>query len=63
MENKMQIEFKDVNVNQNFTYDNKNYVKVNTVKVSCCRSVNCHVVGNAKDRTFLQPNTKVEVQN
>ena len=59
----MQKEFKDVNVNQNFTYQGKSYIKINPVKVSCCRSINCHVVHNPKDRLMLQPNTKVEVEN
>jgi len=59
----MQKEFKDVNVNQNFTMNGKQYVKVQAVKVSCCRSINCHAVANAKDRTMVQPNVKVEVQD
>lgn len=59
----MQTEFQNVKVNQNFEYNGKQYVKVQPVKVSCCRSINCHVVSNAKDRTFIQPNVKVEVQD
>lgn len=59
----MQKEFKDLTVGQQFSYNNKTYVKVNAVKVSCCRSINCHVVGNPKDRVFLQPAQKVEVSN
>ena len=57
----MQKEFKDVNVNEQFSVNGKQYVKVQPVKVSCCRSINCHAVGNSKDRTFIQPNVKVEV--
>ncbi len=59
----MQKEFKEVNVNETFSVNGKQYVKVNPVKVSCCRSVNCHAVNSPKDRTFLQPNSKVEVQD
>lgn len=59
----MQKSFKDVAIGEQFDFNNKKYVKVNAVKVSCCRSVNCHVVGNANDRTFIQPDIKVEVKN
>lgn len=59
----MQKLFKDVQVGTQFTFNNKQYLKINQVKVSCCRSVNCHVVGVPNDRTFLQPDQQVEVKN
>ena len=59
----MQKLFKDISVGEQFNYNNKTYVKINNVKVSCCRSINCHVAGNEKDRAFLQPDNKVEVKN
>lgn len=59
----MQKEFQALAVGDNFLYNGKTYVKINTIKVSCCKSVNCHDVNNQKDRTFLQPTTKVEVSN
>ena len=59
----MQKQFQALAVGDNFIYNGKNYTKTNTVKISCCKSVNCHVVNNQKDRTFLQPTTNVEVSN
>lgn len=59
----MQKQFQNLAVGEIFTYNNKNYTKINTVKISCCKSVNCHAVSNPKDRLFIQPTTNVEVSN
>lgn len=57
----MQKDFSELQNGQQFKYNNKNYVKIQTVKITCCKSVNSQAVDNPKDRLFLQPNTKVEV--
>ncbi len=57
----MEKAFKDLNVGDIFTINNANYVKVAEVKVSCCRSVNAHVVGSPAQRTFFPPGTPVQV--
>ena len=52
---------KELKVGDQFTYAGTQYVKMNPVKVSCCRSVNMHVVGNTAQRTFLNPDVEVTV--
>lgn len=55
-------EFKDLSVNDQFTVNNIKYIKISEVKVSCCRSVNCHVSGKQTERTFFAPSTIVEIE-
>lgn len=57
-----QKEFKDLAVNEQFSVNNIKYVKTDEVKVSCCKSINCHVLGNHSERTFFGPSTTVEVE-
>lgn len=57
----MQKEFQQLNVNDKFTYNNKEYTKVQTVKITCCKSINAQAVADNKDKIFVQPSTKVEV--
>lgn len=56
-------EFKDLLVNEEFVVNNVKYTKINEVKISCCRSVNCHVHGKQTERTFFAPSTQVEVED
>ena len=51
--------FSELAVGDRFTYNNQQYVKVQDVRVSCCRTVNCHVVGNANNKLFIHPSTTV----
>jgi hypothetical protein len=43
-----------------FKVNNINYVKIAEVRVSCCRTVNCHVLEDSNQRTFFPGNTVVE---
>lgn len=45
---------------ENFKVNNIEYTKITEVRVSCCRSVNCHVAADANQRTFFPGNTVVE---
>lgn len=59
----MNKEFKELAEGDTFTFNSIEYIKTATVKVSCCRSINAHTVGDEKNRTFLQPDTQVTVNN
>lgn len=50
----------DVAVGENFKVNNTEYTKIAAVKISCCRSVNCHVADQPTQRTFFPGNTVVE---
>jgi hypothetical protein len=45
---------------ENFKVNNIEYTKIAEARVSCCRSVNCHVSADANQRTFFPGNTVVE---
>jgi hypothetical protein len=60
MENKMQNTFKDVEVGTTFKVNNIEYVKMADVKVSCCKVINAHIVGQPNQRTFFTPGTLVD---
>ena len=49
-----------VAVGENFKVNNIEYTKIQETRVSCCRSVNCHVSGDGNQRTFFPGNTVVE---
>lgn len=49
-----------VAVGENFKVNNVEYTKIQEARVSCCRSVNCHVSGDGNQKTFFPGNTVVE---
>ena len=55
--------FQELAVGTKFEMNGKTYEKINTVKITCCRSANCQNIVNTKERTFVQPKTVVEVPN
>jgi hypothetical protein len=57
----MQKSFKDLILGETFKMNNVDYIKVAEVKVSCCKSINAHIVGDPNQRTFFPPGTPVEV--
>lgn len=59
----MKVQFKDVEVNKVFVFNEVSYMKIDTVKVSCCKSINAKRVDNENDRTFVAPMTEVEVND
>jgi hypothetical protein len=59
----MEKQFSDVSINENFTVNGMTYTKIQEVRVSCCKSVNCHEVNNTNARHFFPGNTMVTVTN
>lgn len=57
----MQKTFKDVEVGATFKVNNVEYVKMADVKVSCCKVINAHILGQTNQRTFFNPGTVVEI--
>lgn len=47
-------------VGETFTVNNVEYTKIQETRISCCRSVNCHVSSDENQRTFFPGNTVVE---
>lgn len=57
----MNKNFADVKVGDRFTLNGKEYVRIQDVRISCCKSVNAHAVENSGDRIFVQPTVVVTV--
>jgi predicted CxxxxCH...CXXCH cytochrome family protein len=53
--------FSELAVGDRFTSNGQEYIKIQDVRVSCCRSVNCHSVGNVNSKSFIHPSTMVTV--
>lgn len=53
--------FSEVLEGQRFTLENREYVKIPSVKISCCKSINAQAVDNPGEKTFVQPQTVVVV--
>ena len=59
----MQKIFQEVAVGKSFKLNNTEYVKVNSVKVTCCKSINCYVAADPNNKHFIRPDQKVEVSD
>jgi hypothetical protein len=59
----MNKKFEELNVGDKFTYNNTEYTKIEKVKVSCCRSVNCVWSSDNNKREFVDPSTEVAVKD
>jgi hypothetical protein len=55
--------FKDIVENETFAFNGIEYVKIPTVKISCCRSVNAKAKDNENNRVYIQPSQEVEVND
>jgi hypothetical protein len=55
------VNFSAVKVNQTFSYNGKEYVKLETKKVSCCKFTNAHLVGDPNQKIGIKPTVIVEV--
>jgi hypothetical protein len=49
-----------VTVGETFKVNNVEYTKEQEVRVSCCKSINCHLTSDPTQRTFFPGNTVVE---
>jgi len=57
----MQKKFSDVAVGEIFEINGLRYKKIQEVRISCCKSVNCHNEADANQRTFFPATTIVTV--
>lgn len=53
--------FSNLPVGSRFFLNGVEYVKIDQVKVSCCKSINAHQSNNAGQRIFLAPTTQVNI--
>lgn len=57
----MEKNFSDVSVGGRFTMNGLDYIKTDTIRVSCCKSINAQAVNDPNNRTFVQDTTVVTV--
>jgi hypothetical protein len=57
----MNKNFSEVAVGANFFADGIEYTKTDTVRISCCQSINAHIKGDPNNRKFFQDSTTVTV--
>lgn len=51
--------FADLQVGESFTVNGATYIKINEVKISCCKSVNAQDSNNSNNKTYFPSNTVV----
>lgn len=54
-------QFKDLAVNDEFSFNGLQYKKIQEVRVSCCRSINACLVNDANNRIQIKPLDEVTV--
>lgn len=59
----MKKQFKDVLVDEKFKINDVEYVKINAVKISCCKAINAQQTADSNSKTFFQPLAEVEVDD
>ena len=53
--------FSELAVGDRFQLNSINYIKIQEVSVSCCRSINAQDVNNPSSKTFVQASTTVTI--
>jgi hypothetical protein len=53
--------FSELAVGERFQLNGINYVKIQEVRVSCCRSINAQDANNPASKTFIQASTTVTI--
>lgn len=51
--------FSELAVGERFQLNGVNYIKIQEVRVSCCRSINAQDANNPANKTFVQASTTV----
>tara|TARA_B100002019_G_C20972321_1_gene451723 strand:+ start:270 stop:455 length:186 start_codon:yes stop_codon:yes gene_type:complete len=59
----MSQKFKDISVGTVFKYEDKTLVKINDIRVTCCKVFNATLVDDANQKHFVVPIHEVEVVN
>lgn len=54
--------FGNVAVGQTFFVNDKEYTKLQTRKITCCKSINCQETSNASNRAYFKDSTVVKVK-
>jgi hypothetical protein len=57
----MEKKFEEIAVGTKFRINGMEYVKTEEVRVSCCRSINCHVAADVNQKVFFPGSTAVVV--
>tara|TARA_B100001564_G_C20267615_1_gene502225 strand:+ start:216 stop:401 length:186 start_codon:yes stop_codon:yes gene_type:complete len=57
----MKEKFKDVSVGTVFTHEGQEYVKIDDIRVTCCKVHNCKLTSNSAVKGFVVPIHEVEV--
>ena len=57
----MDKNFSDIPVGARFTLNGFEYIKTETVRVSCCQSINAQAANDTNNRIFVQDSTVVTV--
>jgi len=57
----MQKKFSELNVGDKFVVNGTEYVKVATVRISCCQSMNAHASENINDKKMFSDETVVVI--
>lgn len=57
----MQKKFSELTVGDKFVYNGIEYQKTETVRISCCTTINCHATSNPAERKMITDETVVVV--
>ena len=52
---------KDVVIGERFTLGGVDYIKIQEYRVSCCKVINCEVVGDPSKKNFFSSEMDVEI--
>lgn len=55
------MNFTDLKTGDRFSYNGTEYIKVDEVRVSCCKSINCQAAQDPNKRIQIPPNTTVTI--
>ena len=53
--------FSELNLNDRFFVNGMEYIKTDTVRVSCCKSINCQESVNSAMKSFFPEDTTVQI--
>lgn len=57
----MQKKFSELKIGDKFILNGTEYQKIDTVRISCCSSINCHATANPAERKMITDDTFVVV--
>lgn len=57
----MNKNFSEILEGQRFTFNSKEYIKIPSVKVSCCKSFNAQAADNANEKIYVNAGSTVTV--